>query len=154
MKSKSPRGNSISALGETRSLTLASTGETVLSFTVKDVVPVTCDYPSDLSPSNGQIMGVLVDMETAPELASTNLRQGLSINALSFKFITTEGTTVGTLSTNMIYNCLLDRSQLVPQTIGPAEKVSGMVLVDVPSTTGTLIFEPVQGVGGFEYVIK
>jgi hypothetical protein len=107
-----------------------------------------------MKPSNGQIMGILLDIETAPELADTDLSQGLSINALSFKFIRTDGTTVGTLSTNMIYNCLQDRTQLVPSSIGPAEKVSGMVLVDVPSLTGTLIFEPIQGAGGIEYVLK
>ncbi|WP_350005790.1 hypothetical protein [Pseudarthrobacter sp. WHRI 8279] len=137
-------------------MSLAATNETLLSFTVKDVVPITCDYPSDLSPSNGQVMAVLVDMETTPALGEVNnLSQGISINALSFKFIKAEGTTTGTLSTNMIYNCLTDRSQFLPDRIGPAEKVSGLVLVDVPSPlAGTLIFEPIQGGDAFEYAIK
>ncbi|MET1086618.1 MAG: hypothetical protein ABWY04_05805 [Arthrobacter sp.] len=155
-KSKSPRGNTLAAFGETRSLALASTKEALLSFTVKELVPITCDYPSDMSPSNGQVMGVLVDIETTPALADdANLSQGLIVNALSFKHIKAEGTTTGTLSTNMIYNCLTDRSQFMPDEIGPAEKVSGMVLVDVPSpATGTLIFEPLQGGDKYEYVVK
>lgn len=155
-ESKSPRGNTLSTFGETHSLALASTKEALLSFTVKDLVPITCDYPSDMSPSNGQVMGVVVDIETTPALANVrNLSQGLTVNALSFKHIKAEGTTTGTLSTNMIYNCLTDRSQLLLDEIGPAEKVSAMVLVDVPSpATGTLIFEPLQGGDKYEYSVK
>ena len=155
-QSKSARGNTISFLGETRNLSLKSTGKTVLVYTVKDVVPVTCDYPVEMKPSNGQVMGVLLDIQTgtASELEDTDLAQGLDINALSFKMIRTDGTTVGTLSTDMIYNCLTDRTQLLPNSIGPAEKVSGMVLLDVPSTSGTLIFEPIRGAGGVEYPLK
>jgi hypothetical protein len=137
-------------------MSLKTTGKTILVYTVKDVVPVTCDYPVDMKPSNGQVMGVLLDIQTgtASELEGTDLAQGLDINALSFKMIRTDGTSVGTLSTNMIYNCLTDRTQLLPDSIGPAEKVSGMVLLDVPSTSGTLIFEPIQGAGGVEYPLK
>lgn len=155
-ESKSPRGNTVSTFGKSHSLGIASTNEVLLSFTVKDLVPITCDYPSSLSPSNGQVMGILVDMETTPALANVkNLSQGLIVNSLSFKHIKAEGTTTGTLNTHMIHNCLTDRAQLMPNEIGPAEKVSGMVLVDVPSpATGTLIFEPVQGGDKYEFVVK
>jgi hypothetical protein len=87
-------------------------------------------------------------------MEAAGLAQGLNINALSFKMIGPDGTTVGTLSTDMVYNCLTDRSQLLPNNIGPAEKVSGMVLLDVPSISGTLVFEPIQNAGGVEHPLK
>jgi hypothetical protein len=45
-------------------------------------------------------------------------------------------------------------SEVLPVNgIGPAEKVTGKIVLDVPGTTGTLVFKPMGGAsgGGWEF---
>lgn len=42
---------------------------------------------------------------------------------------------------------------MLPATIGPGEKVTGKVLLDVPNSQGTIIFSDVASDAGWEWKI-
>ena len=52
---------------------------------------------------------------------------------------------MNTVSSDKVYNCVDDRSVLLPD-LGPAEKATGIVLLDCPSAPTSLAFHfPQQG---------
>jgi hypothetical protein len=79
-----------------------------------------------------------MDVETMAELKNEQ-PPTYWVTANDFKFISTEGTTFnGHLSTIATGMCL-PQAKLLPNEMGPAEKATGLVLLDVPETQGTLV---------------
>jgi hypothetical protein len=143
--SKSPRGNYIKEVGQTGGVADKDDNRLV-SFTVNSISPdAPCTGPYAEPPVNGHIVLLDVSVETFPELADPN--GGYSEFNMSpgmFKFVGTNGTTFnGNLDTPGAYMCLSDGESITQngRGIGPAEKVTGKLALDLPEAHGTLIFQ-------------
>lgn len=154
---KSPRGNIIKTLNEPGSITTPD-GKTAATFVVNSITvgaPCTGPYPSPTGPENGQIMVLDVTIETTPELGAEGMfPNSFDMNPYSFKFVGANGTTFnGNLATGATYGCLPDEQVLASGGVGPAEKVTGKVVLDVPEPTGVLVFKPgyISNAGGWEW---
>lgn len=77
-------------------------------------------------------------METMPELAdSVNPQFGLA--GYAWKAIAENGTTFnGDVQTASAYMCL-NETEKFPSALGPAEKATGKIVLDVPTAAGVLV---------------
>lgn len=154
---KSTRGNIVKSLSEPAGITDAQ-GDTLATFTVNSITPdAPCTGPYPTPAENGHIVVLDVTIETTPELASDDGSYStFDMNAAMFKFVGGNGTTFnGDLGSMAAYACLPDEEQVGSNGggVGPAEKVTGKIAIDVPETAGTLIFKSylTSGVGGWEW---
>lgn len=146
---RSARGNLIKVVGQPSGLKL-ETGEQTTSFVVKSIaVDKPCTSAFVQPAENGHFVSIAIDVETTEALAK-DINQFVWFGAQSWKFIADNGTTYnGSLDTSPAYGCLNDEER-IPSKIGPAEKVTGTLVLDVPATSGTLIFDA-AGSGGWEW---
>ncbi|WP_157103277.1 hypothetical protein [Neomicrococcus aestuarii] len=139
--SKSDRGNLIKEIGQPAGMS-ATSGEQAVNFVVKKIdTKVKCNSGFSEKPENGRFVSLLIDVETTKALTEPDFPGAhFSLNAGNWTFISKEGTTFnGNLGTGAAFSCLKD-SLTLPNQIGTAQKASGLVVLDVPSTEGTLIF--------------
>ncbi|CAI3794014.1 hypothetical protein NKCBBBOE_00952 [Pseudarthrobacter sp. MM222] len=146
---RSARGNLIKKVGQPASLKLAS-GELTTSFVLtKMTIDAPCTAPYAQPSENGHFVALTFDVETTADLAK-DINQFVWFGGQSWKLIADTGTTYnGSLDTSPAYGCLNDEER-IPSEIGPAEKVTGTIVLDVPAASGTLVFEP-AGSGGWEW---
>lgn len=134
------RGNFVSEIGNVGSLKNGA-GEMALSFTVDDIQPSVCTGERQEAPENGHFYTVSMTVEATAILGDSTV----PTNPAAFNFISEDGTTFnGNLGTQSAYSCLPDQETL-PGQVGPGEKVVGNLVVDVPATTGTLVYNPTYG---------
>jgi hypothetical protein len=143
--SKSPRGNFMKEVGQTSGLA-DNNGNRTVSFTVNSISPdAPCTGPYAEPAVNGHIVLLDVSVETFPELADPSGGYSeFDMSAGMFKFVGTNGTTFnGDLNTQGAYMCLPDEENITQngRGIGPAEKVTGKLALDLPEAHGTLIFQ-------------
>jgi hypothetical protein len=149
---KSPRGNILMALGDIGMSSDKSSGKMYYKFTVNSIAPVTCTreyhYPSE----NGVLVAVDMTIETTPELADST-DPNLRFSGSNFKYVAVNGTTFnGSLGTFAAFACLPDAETFPSNGMGPAEKVTAKVVLDLPAANGILILKsnPFSS-SGFEY---
>lgn len=155
---KSPRGNIVKQLGEAGSVTTPD-GKPMVNFVINSITPdAPCSGPYPSALENGHTVILDVTIETTEELGNT-ANGGIAtfdMNASMFKFVGANGTTFnGNLGTVGAYSCLPDEQTIGANGagIGPAEKVTGKIALDVPETTGTLVFKSymLSNAGGWEW---
>lgn len=138
----SPRGNLIGEVGEVATINPTSDPELdLVTFSITEIVPdLVCTAPYAEPPQNGHYVGLSMDVATAtnPEFTE-HLYGNLFIASHSSKYVTAAGTTANDAVGNS-YMCL-DETQTLPSDIGPGEQVTGMVVLDLPATDGTVVFE-------------
>jgi hypothetical protein len=140
----SDRGNLIMKTGDTGVVSDAATGDEFLQFTVKSIKPVTCTGEYAEPAENGNLYAVDLSAVTK------DVEVPVMISSYSFTYFNDKGTRFnGDLGTMATYSCV-DDSELIPSDIGPGEKVTGKVVLDLPAKHGTLVFEPTYD-EGFEY---
>ncbi|MFE8886886.1 hypothetical protein ACFYLX_13665 [Pseudarthrobacter enclensis] len=122
-----------------------------MTFVVNSIsVDSPCTSPYAQAPENGHFLAVAVDVETTPEL-SKDINKFVWFGAQSWKLIAENGTTYnGSLDSGAAYGCLNDAERL-PSNIGPGEKVTGTLILDVPVSSGTLVLDATGGGGGWEW---
>ncbi|UTT70566.1 DUF4352 domain-containing protein [Arthrobacter sp. DNA4] len=153
---KSPRGNLIKKLGDPAGITNKD-GKPMVNFTVNSITPdAPCTGPYPQAPQNGHFVVLDVAVETTPDFVSSQGPLTFDMGPGMMKFVGKNGTTYnGNLGTGPAYTCLPDTQMLSAngRGIGPAEKVTGKVVLDVPDTTGTLIYTNylISNIGGWEY---
>jgi hypothetical protein len=148
---RSDRGNLIAKIGDTGSLSDVATGSVIAKFTVNAITPVTCTEPYAQPLTNGNAFTVDITLQTTKELAKTSNKEFYISAANSFKFIAANGTTFnGDLGTIGTYSCIPEDQEL-PSSTGPAEKVRGKVVLDLPAKHGILVMDPSFSGDGFEY---
>lgn len=154
---KSTRGNIVKSLSEPAGITDAE-GDTLATFTVNSITAdAPCTGPYPIAAENGHFVVLDVTIETTPELASDDGSYStFDMSAAMFKFVGGNGTTFnGNLGSAAAYSCLPDEEQVGVNGggVGPGEKVAGKIALDIPETTGTLIFQSylTSGVGGWEW---
>jgi hypothetical protein len=148
---KSSRGNLIKALGQGAGTFDPVTKKQLSTFVVKSIEPVKCTEPYATPAENGHLYAVDISIVTTPELADQPFPE-FWISSNDFKFIDpATGTTYnGNLSSVATFSCL-PSTALIPQGgVGPDEKVTGKIILDLPATKGTLVLQN-AGSGGWEY---
>lgn len=148
---KSVRGNLIGNFGDIGTMSDPITKKVQTKFTVDAIAPVTCTEPYAQGPVNGQLMTVNLTIETTPELAEASFPK-FDISSHDFKFIADNGTTfTGNLGTVATYSCIASAEQFPSAGMGPAEKLSGKVVLDLPAAHGILVMNTSYTGPGFEY---
>lgn len=149
---RSDRGNAIKEIGQTAWMETEE-GDTMVSFVVKGIkTDIKCNMGYSVKPDNGHLIAVKMDVDVKKAFADPD-NPGLTFptDSYSWKFVSKNGTTFnGDLGSDASINCLDDKETLPSGGIGPAQKATGLVVLDVPATTGTLIFD-IYGNGGWEY---
>jgi len=149
---KSARGNIIKTVGQPAGMFDLKTKEPTVNFTITKITvdpPCTGSYPQPAT--NGHFVVVDVVAETTEALGKQTWPK-FDISAHNFKFVSANGTTYnGSLSSGPSYGCLAD-SEAFPMTgMGPAEKVSGRIALDIPETTGVLVYKDQLNQLGWEW---
>lgn len=149
----SDRGYLMKEVGQVASETTEE-GKTTVEFKVKDIdLKLECTGEYAGKADNGHLVGIKMDVHTTKDLYDPDY-PGMTFlggHPGNWKFISKDGTTFnGQLGTGGAGVCLKD-TQTLPESIGPAQKATGWVVVDLPSTKGTLILELSGGVGGWEW---
>lgn len=87
-----------------------------------------------------------------PDLANSSFPR-FDLSPHRFKFVAANGTTYnGNLTSGPSYGCLAESEILPINGVGPAEKVTGKIVLDIPDVTGILMFQPDgAGMGGWEW---
>jgi predicted small lipoprotein YifL len=142
----SDRGNLIMKVKETGVVSDGSTGDELMQFTVKSIKPVECTEQYWDGVENGHMYAVDLSAVT-----TKNLEEGMAnFSSYAFTYFSEEGTRFnGDLGAMSTYSCLPE-SEMVPSMIGPGEKVTGKIVLDLPAESGTLVFAPSYD-SGFEY---
>jgi len=138
------RGNLVKALGEDASIT-DENGDAVVTFAV-DTITVDPACTSDYSEpaENGHFIAAAMRVSTASGVNDT--LGYFDINPNSFSYIGPDGVTQTNLATFAAYACISDSEQFPSGGFGPGQQYVGTVVLDVPDTSGSLIFAP-SGLG-------
>lgn len=146
---KSSRGNLVKKVGEGASVT--DKGKAVASFVVNSIkLDPTCTNQFATPADNGHFIALNVSMETDPALAeSVNPQFGLA--GYAWKVVAENGTTFnGDVMSGASFFCLNDEERF-PSALGPGEKATGTIILDVPTPSGVLIHQQGFMPAGWEW---
>lgn len=139
---KNARGNIEKVLGEEGGG--QSADETpIFTFAVDAITPdIHCTAPYNQSEKveNGHLVGVKMRFSVAP--VTTEQLGFFTVNATDFSFIGSDNLTKTNLETIAAYSCLSDKEKFTQETLMPGQQYAGTVVLDVPETSGTLIYKP------------
>lgn len=133
------RGNAVLALGEQLSV-YDATGAVAFAVAVDSVAadPV-CADPASAPAVNGRLIAVQVRVTTGSDLSAVGGEP--AIRASAFRFVAPDGVTLVGAGTPSAESCLLDTA-FPSRQLGRDQELTGTVVLDVPATTGTLVFRP------------
>lgn len=150
------RGNIELELGDEAVVTSKEDDKTVYSFKVNSFeIDPQCTEEFAQPSENGHLVKVNIDVVTSDaKTMDDSYYSSLNFSGFGWKYIAANGTTFnGNLGSTATFSCL-PQTELLPASIGPAEKVTGSVLLDVPATDGTLVYEDSALGSGWEYKIQ
>lgn len=150
---KSARGNYIRVPGDTARMWTGADKKTTVVFTINSItVDPQCTAPYAQPAEKGHFVVLDASIETMPELANASYDR-FDLSPHGWQFVGANGTTYnGSLASGASYSCMTDSEILPINGVGPGEKVTGKIILDVPATTGTLVFKPLGGaIGGWEW---
>lgn len=150
------RGNIEKQIGEEGSVT-GEHGENIYSFKVTGIEPdFKCTAEFAQAPENGKFIKLDIQVSTADAKVFKDQYYGNSVymQGGAWKYIASNGTTYnGELGSGSAYSCLPE-SETIPPQIGPNEKVTGSIILDVPATDGTIVYSDPMTQGGWEYKLN
>lgn len=153
---KSERGNLKKEIGEPASVTVPNQAEDdLVSFAVQEITAdPACTNQYAQEPENGHFVAIDIAAETGPANLFEEYYYGTDFSFSNglWKFVAPNGTTANNVSSGPSFSCF-DQAEMLPATIGPGEKVTGKVLLDVPNSQGTIIFSDVASDAGWEWKI-
>lgn len=83
------------------------------------------------------LISMTVSVQTEPDSSGT--QDDLYLSGFSWIFVDDNGViSNGELANDVTYSCV-NESKILPDTIGPGTKAKGQILLEVPSTEGTLL---------------
>ena len=149
---KSERGNIVKEVGQGASITdKLHDNKEVVNFVVNSITPGACTEPYAQAPKNGNIIVVDVTVETKPELANATMTS-YSLSPWDFKYVAPNGTTFNGDLAGQSYGCLPAAATFPSAGMGPAEKITAKVVLDVPQPNGILVLKaPFSNTNGWEY---
>jgi hypothetical protein len=145
----SNRGNLVLAPGQGAAIT-NSEGVDTATFVVNSiVVDAPCTQEDAELAEHGHFITLDVSVETLPVMAED--QGSFSMDPYNFKPIAANGTTSnadpGTIAAMYCY----DDAAMLPSSIGPGEKATGLVVLDVESPTGVLVYNDFSSMYGWEW---
>lgn len=150
---RSARGNLIKEIGQGAGTSDPETKDQLATFVVNSIeVDPVCTRPDAATypPENGHLIALDVSIETFPELSETEWPK-FALNPYNMKVIAPNGTTSNANLSTMASSGCFDDSELVPVNgLGPAEKVTGKIVLDSEVASGVLVVSE-NGVTGWEY---
>ena len=155
----SPRGHIMKDLGEVGGLfhpddLTPSLEELVLSFAIDAIrvdAPCTSEFAED--PENGHFVALDIRASTTENYPADAFH--FQVNPGSFSFVGSDGVFVQNIATTPTHGCMgYDDPNLFPSVaFTPATSYRGSVILDIPETTGTLVWTPMGGTSGWEWQI-
>jgi hypothetical protein len=129
------------ALGQ-RYDVLDPSGEIAYTIVVNRVVAdVSCTAAGSVPAANGHLVGVKLRVITGPDPAG----EPQAFGPADFRFVGADGTPVSDVDTGSAAACLDAADEFPTAPVGAAQNVAGTVVLDVPTTTGTLVYRPASG---------
>lgn len=150
---RNERGNIVKALGEEGGFgSLTAGAPPVLTFSVDAITPAECSsdwekYGSEAE--NGHLEAV--DFRVATAAAPEYDLEYFAVSAYDFKYIDTDGVTHSDLGTAAAYSCLDPNESFTSDQLAPASKYVGKIILDLPATSGTLVYAPMITSNGWEW---
>lgn len=137
---KSKRGNFVKVPGQGVTVIDPANGKTVANLVVNSIeLDPKCASPIAEPAANGHFLVLDVFMETMPALAESAYPEFGISHASGWKAIAENGTTFnGNLVSFEAITCLTDNERF-PSKLGPAEKATGKIVLDVPTPTGVVV---------------
>lgn len=136
----SDRGNLVEKVGE-KEVIAADDGDQVVAFTISSIAvdaPCTADFA--VPAQNGHFVTLEMSVETSAKLAE-EINPFFLLGDGAWKAIAPDGTTSNAqLATGAALSCF-DKAEVLPSMIGPGEKVTGKVVLDVEDTQGILVLD-------------
>lgn len=157
-KQENARGELIKEIGEVAGMTNSDQTANTLNFKVTSIKPAKCDGPWGVEP-NGYPIAVALEIETAADFEGPLVVNGeegmISFAPDNWTGYAANGTRMNTVNSPITYNCYEDRNKQLPDYIGKAEKLNGVIVLDVASKKGEIAFDPAN-FGGWvwEYSVK
>jgi hypothetical protein len=145
----SDRGNLVLTPGQGAAIT-NSDGVNEATFVVNSItVDAPCPREDAEPPEHGHLVTLDVSVETLPALAED--QGSFSMDPYSFKPIAANGTTSNADPSTIAGIYCYDEAQMLPSSIGPGEKATGLVVLDVESPSGILVFNDFSSMYGWEW---
>lgn len=130
------RGNLVKEIGQLSGLGNEEGTVTYAQFAVTDIVPdVECTSGFDDAPKNGHFVGIHLNVETTPELAQA-VYGTVSFSEWAWQAFDDTGKRIND-PTGTAWSCV-DSGEVLPGDIGPAQSVSGWVVLDLPTAHGSV----------------
>lgn len=154
----SSRGYLIKEIGQPAGIGDEDTGETTVTFTLTDVdtdFQCTTDSMMAQPPQNGNYVAFTWEVETGSPEALTDVFFDASFTLSEWDMVVldTDGKRLNDIRGNAM-SCI-DAADALPTSIGPRQTASGLVVLDLSVTEGTLLIEGTnwgfEGAGGWEW---
>jgi hypothetical protein len=118
-----------------------------LTFTVDSItVDPKCDSGFTQPAQNGHYIAIGIRAATGTNYTNDMY---VTFNAADFQVIGPDGVTRSDVQ-GSAYSCLKDSETFTSNPLGPGQKYSGVVVIDSPVTSGSLIYAP-GGTDGWEW---
>jgi hypothetical protein len=142
------------AIGETAGLSAAGSSSTLFALTVLGVdVARTCPGRGvDPVPEHGHFVTVDVSAHMAAEMAhevSPGTDAFLPLVPEAFRIVGPDGTVQDSVATASVWACF-DDDELAPPFVEPGDVVTGKIVLDSRTRSGTVVYDP-DGTGGWEW---
>ena len=120
------------------------TGEVAWTVVVDEfVVDLPCTAEGNVPAEQGHLVGVRLRVVTG---AAAPL--DLTLGAASFGFTDAAGVAAPSAATAAADACLTDAEELPAAPLAPASEYAGTVVLDVPSSAGTVTYRPSEDAAG------
>jgi hypothetical protein len=146
------RGDLIKEIGQVAGIANESQSDgNWMQFKVTDIKEAVCDSGYAEKPEKGNhLLQVDLEVETKKAMGDIFEESGMSPDSLLFTndwhAYASNGTTMNSIDSSAAWMCLDSKNQ-IPDTIGPAEKVAGSVVLEVSDTSGEIAWRPYFGGG-------
>jgi hypothetical protein len=148
----SVRANHVKTVGSEAGVTDPLNGGVIATFTVtKIVVDPKCTGEGAMPPQNGHYIEIFETAQLAANAGAT-ITGGMSPN-FGWTYVDAAGNTSGAGTASMNASTCLPQKDLIENNIPPGDKSTGAFVIDVPATTGTLVYKIVGVDAGWEYQI-
>jgi hypothetical protein len=148
------RGNVVKKVGEVAYLTNAEGKPSGLQFKVTSIKRAVCDanYPLNIK---GTPLAVTLEVVTTPDFRGaydTQENPTVSFDPNLWRGYAANGTRMNKVAGDVSYGCFTDPSKFLPMSISKGEKVSGTLVFDVATPTGSIAYSVSDfNTGGWEY---
>ncbi|WP_030016351.1 hypothetical protein [Curtobacterium sp. S6] len=152
---RSERGNLVKSIGQPAVINGAS-GQPAATMVLNGIQnSPQCTAPYAGKPENGRFIRLNMDVSTgsAADMESVLYDNKFYFSEANWKFIGADGNLISQPATVSTYSCIPPH-QTIPLGMGPGEKTSGAVILDIPQEAGTLVYTDPLIDDGWEWQVQ